>query len=328
MIDIAIIGGGVAGLWTLNRLCALGYDAHLFEKTALGSGQTIASQGIIHGGIKYALTGGLTFSKPPDSPLLPMPERWTNCLRGEGEIDLRSVTVLSRKHEIRLQNRLVDIPLWVFPEPVLDVKSLIAALAAPHWDFIHLGPPPPARLTIWTAGRGNEEAARATQRRPLRMFMVKPNPFGTPVYLHWVGRNKKPLMTVTTHYLNEEEVLYLGGNVAEKAVGMTDAEALLWARSEIQYRFPGIPWHRKQWAIHDVDRAEPANDGNLPSEPVIEANGNVAVAWPAKLALAPVLADRLVEWVRAYGPATCPATALETPRPSIAPYPWETAKWL
>ena len=52
--DIAIIGGGVAGLWALNLLRQRGYSTVLFEQDALGSDQTIGSQGIIHGGIKYA----------------------------------------------------------------------------------------------------------------------------------------------------------------------------------------------------------------------------------------------------------------------------------
>ena len=55
--DIAIIGGGIAGLWTLNQLRNRGYNAVLFEQEALGSYQTVGSQGMIHGGIKYALTG-------------------------------------------------------------------------------------------------------------------------------------------------------------------------------------------------------------------------------------------------------------------------------
>lgn len=333
MIEIAIIGGGISGLWALNRFRSLGYDAHLFEKTALGTGQTIASQGIIHGGIKYALRDAVKWLvKPAPTALTPMPERWTACLAGTGEIDLRAVKVLSRKHEIRLQNRLIDIPAWVFPEPVLDVKSLLVALAAPHVGHIHLGAlDVSAQRVIYTAGVGNEMATNRTQRRPLRMFMVKPNPFGTPVYLHWVGRNKKPLMTVTTHFLNGEEVLYLGGNVAEKAVGMEDEAALLWARSEIQYRFPGIPWHKKRWAIHDVDRAEPENNGELPKVPTLrfdKADPGVAAAWPAKLALAPVLSDDLVNWVADSGlRPSGRISQINRPLPPVAAYPWETARW-
>jgi len=56
-LDVAIFGGGVAGLWTLARLIKQGFNAHLFECNQLGAGQSIASQGIIHGGTKYALTG-------------------------------------------------------------------------------------------------------------------------------------------------------------------------------------------------------------------------------------------------------------------------------
>jgi glycerol-3-phosphate dehydrogenase len=58
-IDIAIIGGGVAGLWALNQLRNRGFSAVLFEQEALGGYQTMASQGMIHGGIKYALGGRL-----------------------------------------------------------------------------------------------------------------------------------------------------------------------------------------------------------------------------------------------------------------------------
>ena len=50
--QIAIIGGGVCGLWLLNQLSREGYQTLLFEKDALGSGQSLASQGMIHGGIK------------------------------------------------------------------------------------------------------------------------------------------------------------------------------------------------------------------------------------------------------------------------------------
>lgn len=61
-VDIVIIGGGIAGLWLLNRLSNSGYNALLFEQDKLGGGQSIASQGMIHGGIKYALGGMLTGS--------------------------------------------------------------------------------------------------------------------------------------------------------------------------------------------------------------------------------------------------------------------------
>jgi len=90
--QIVILGGGIAGLWLLNRLCNEGFDAVLLEKNALGSGQTLASQGIIHGGLKYALNGALS---PASSAIADMPERWRQCLDGSGELDLSGCRLLS-----------------------------------------------------------------------------------------------------------------------------------------------------------------------------------------------------------------------------------------
>ena len=47
--DLAIVGGGIAGLWTLHRALAAGYNAVLFEAADLGGIQSLASQGMIHG---------------------------------------------------------------------------------------------------------------------------------------------------------------------------------------------------------------------------------------------------------------------------------------
>lgn len=90
--DIAILGGGVAGLWLLEELRASGYHAMLLEATALGHGQTIASQGMIHGGIKYALAGGLTQAS---EAIAAMPARWREALSGQGSVDLGHTRVLS-----------------------------------------------------------------------------------------------------------------------------------------------------------------------------------------------------------------------------------------
>lgn len=91
-VDIAVIGGGVAGLWLLNRLCRSGYNAVLLEHKALGSEQTMASQGMIHGGIKYTLGGALSGAS---QAVADMPEHWRNCLAGQGDVDLRAARVLS-----------------------------------------------------------------------------------------------------------------------------------------------------------------------------------------------------------------------------------------
>lgn len=93
--DIVIFGGGIAGLWMLNCLRNQGFQAILLETDKLGSGQTLASQGIIHGGLKYALNGALSGAA---NIISDMPARWRSCLAGEAEIDLRGCRVLSEHY--------------------------------------------------------------------------------------------------------------------------------------------------------------------------------------------------------------------------------------
>ncbi len=91
-IDAAIIGGGIAGAWALYLLRKRGYNAVLLERESLGSGQTLASQGMIHGGLKYALGGNLTGAS---EAIAEMPARWRACLAGDDEVDLSGTPVLS-----------------------------------------------------------------------------------------------------------------------------------------------------------------------------------------------------------------------------------------
>lgn len=93
--DIVIFGGGIAGLWLLNRLRSVGYHAILLEANTLGGGQTIASQGIIHGGLKYALSGSLTDAA---KLITQLPMRWRRCLQGDGDIDLSECELLSEHY--------------------------------------------------------------------------------------------------------------------------------------------------------------------------------------------------------------------------------------
>ncbi len=93
-IDAAIVGGGIAGLWLLNVLRGRGYSVVLLESGRLGGGQTLASQGLIHGGLKYALGGALTSAS---EAIAGMPARWRACLAGAGEVDLSSLRPLAER---------------------------------------------------------------------------------------------------------------------------------------------------------------------------------------------------------------------------------------
>lgn len=91
-VDLIIFGGGIAGLWTLNEASRQGYRCILLEAIELGSGQTIASQGIIHGGLKYTLQGMMTGSA---RWIREMPLIWRNALKGAAQPDLSDTEIRS-----------------------------------------------------------------------------------------------------------------------------------------------------------------------------------------------------------------------------------------
>lgn len=111
--DVLVLGGGVCGLWTLHALLAAGYDAWLLEKTALGDGQTIASQGILHAGAKYRLPGNAVDASRAVADVQAV---WRTAMAAEaGEPDLSQARVIERRTS-----------LWTLP----SLGSRIAAKGA------------------------------------------------------------------------------------------------------------------------------------------------------------------------------------------------------
>ena len=186
-VDALIFGGGIAGLWTLSRLRQLGYSAILVEAGRLGSGQTIASQGIIHGGVKYALGGA---AGKDSAAIREMPETWLRCLKGEGEVDLSAARVLSERcflwttpgfgsrlmglaasKAIRATPMRVSkedrpgvfrdapgsIDVYGLDEPVLDIASVLEAFASAQSDAIVHAPFPQSVRVV----RGEQGIERA-----------------------------------------------------------------------------------------------------------------------------------------------------------------------
>lgn len=158
-VDLAILGGGIAGLWLLREATERGYACVLVESDTLGAGQSIVSQGILHGGVKYTLDG--IFSSSADA-IREMPTRWLASLSGQRSPDLRAAALRAdhchlwrtsslssiagmigakvglRVRPARLEKldwpaALAGCPGEVFrlDEPVIDVGAVLSALAAP-----------------------------------------------------------------------------------------------------------------------------------------------------------------------------------------------------
>lgn len=190
--DIVIFGGGIAGLWLLNRLRQRGLDVILLECNGLGGGQSLASQGIIHGGLKYALNGALS---PASSAIAEMPERWRRCLHGEGDVDLRGCKVLAphyfmwsgggyrsrlksflgskalrgridtlapAQYPAFFQGKKLEGALYQLTDFVMDTPSLIAHLAAPHHDRIFQVPTEALQAAPGTEGALRHLVLQAT----------------------------------------------------------------------------------------------------------------------------------------------------------------------
>ena len=104
-VDAAIVGGGIAGLWALNVLRNQGYSAVLFESNQLGGDQTLASQGMIHGGLKYALSGVVSGAS---EAIADMPRRWRTCLSG-GDEAAHATTAVSHPDTSPLAQVNVDL---------------------------------------------------------------------------------------------------------------------------------------------------------------------------------------------------------------------------
>lgn len=164
--DIVIFGAGIAGLWIFHRLKKLGYDVLLLESASIGGVQSIASQGIIHSGIKFALAGKINKLAQTMSA---MPLRWRDALMGDGEVSLSQAHVHSTDQFLLIPKGLVggvtklmtqkilgpsasEISFNLWPdglknagfsgslirlnEMVLDIPSVIKALANPYFSSI------------------------------------------------------------------------------------------------------------------------------------------------------------------------------------------------
>ncbi|MDT8311042.1 MAG: FAD-dependent oxidoreductase [Methylophaga sp.] len=388
--DVVIVGAGIAGLWLHHRLNQLGYHALLLEKDQIGHAQTLAAQGIIHGGSKYALNGILSNAAQAISA---MPARWKACLDGHGEIDLSNVRVFT-EHQLlwstkslsskmlsffaskALQSRMQPVPksqrtglfadpgfkgaLYQLDEPVLDVHSLLQNLTTSFKDRILKTPNSPvtcqfengqlkslrygdelqisAQQFVFTAGEGMAELLPQLalkkpqmQKRPLQMLLCKAEDPRTPlpnIYAHSLGSGSKPIATISSHPDKTGNIVwYLGGNIAEDGVGKDPDVLINEAKALLKQILPWFTLPELDWVTYNVNRAEPKQSGfSRPDSAFVKSHGNIHIAWPTKLALAPDLSDKVINALQTQNlQKTAPVNDDVLPTAEIAEPLWDRA---
>ncbi|MGH1404469.1 MAG: FAD-dependent oxidoreductase [Alphaproteobacteria bacterium] len=381
-IDIAIFGAGIAGLWTFHRLRKLGYNAVLFEKNSIGHGQTIASQGIIHSGLKFSLVGKVNKLAQNISK---MPDIWRNALQGEGDVDLSTATANATSQHLlippgfmggltalvaqkALGKHVRTIPEKQWPdnlkqsgfrgntifmgEPVLDIPSVLRALAEPYRKNIYKITEQQAqnplhfleenritaRKIIFTGAADNKTIAEQnqhnkgleTQKRPLMQGMIKNAPF--PLWAHLVGKTDKPVASITSHYTeNKELIWYLGGGVAERAKESNPADVHHAMISALNTYMPNIQTDNLEWSTLPIDRVEGKSktDSWMPDIPTIHDAGDVLYCWPTKLTFSPMLSDMIISKLQDsnISPSQTQSDIASLPKAEYAKTPWDTAQW-
>jgi len=375
--DLIIIGGGIAGLWTLAHCRHQGYNAILLEKSHIGCGQSMASQGIIHGGSKYALAGIISQAT---NNISQMPQRWQQALNGQGSVNLSDVEQLSRAQylvpasgidgqllsflgsksmasfteTIKAKNlpdayQAIGIQRNCFRlnEMVIDTGSLFASLLKQFNHYIYQvdvkasaiqqesdsvsiqldGLQLRCKRLIQAAGEGNAQLPQAgsMQTRPLQMVMLKDKNL-QPIYAHFIGRSSKPLLTVTSHNRNGENVWYMGGNLAETGVDFSAEKQINESRKLLKKLLPRLQLSTDaQFSTLNINRAEPQQSSLLrPDDAHVVKSGNIISGWPTKLALAPRFAEQVEALLDLPTPTHSTAAALNLPHATIADFPWST----
>lgn len=378
--DIVIFGAGIAGLWLHNRLRGMGYDCLLLEKSGIGGGQTLASQGIIHSGLKYAFGGKINKLAKEISA---MPDRWRAALKGQGPVDLSAARTNADSQYLMapdglmaglvklvtkqaLGNAVRDLPESEWPdsikasgfdgsvifmdEPVLDIPSVLRALAEPYKDSIRQGDADAfdgekivigdrtirAKLYIFTGAGSNARVAAdlgqdkglEIQARPLLMGMMKNAPY--ELYAHCVGNSDKPVVTITTHKTEDGSLVwYLGGGVAERAKESNEQDVFIAAKQAFAKYLPNVSLNAVEWATLAIDRIEgkSSTQGWMPDTPTIHAAGNCLYCWPTKLTFAPYLSDTIVERLDSIKPARRQSDWSFLTQAPYAAAPWDKAIW-
>ena len=393
--EVVLIGGGIAALWSLARLRARGFRAVLIEPAQLGQGQSLASQGIIHGGLKYTLSG---LFNARAAAIAGMPERWRQALAGEplsGDPNLSTAKVLSPYcylwrtgglagtlgmigARVGLQTTPIaiegnDVPallsntkggVYRVDEPVVDSKTVLGTLrdgladsmlaadgvAGIGWDgmVLHVRSPSGASTTfasvrqiIVAAGAWSDQVLTQLGapnnalflRRPLHMGVVRARESSaslTAFFGHCVDGKETRVTITSAPDANGRMIWQIGGRLAEEGVVMTDAQLHARLKAELRQVLPNLAVDALEFANYRIDRMEFKHTTRQEDAELHRITNTLSVALPLKLALAPLLAERIEADLRAQGIATheraTPPIAILA-QPALGVFPWEQLPW-
>ena len=373
-----VVGSGIAALWCANHLQSLGHNVIVLEKQEIGCGQTIFSQGMIHGGAKYSLDGQLSKSTISISD---MPLVWRNALDGKGNVDLSnskkitdfqflwssanaasklltffgSKVMSSKMQSINpadhdpFSSEKFKGSLFKLNEPVVDVQTVLQNLVnnldnsilnlevkkiefksdnsvdvTTNKDVINCDE------VVLAAGEGNEKILQNSginifpmQLRPLAMGAVYLNKIIPDIFGHHLGVSSRPSLTISTHYVDGNQVLYVGGEVSESGVFLSDFDQKIKIKNSIKSALYWLDLDIKDIKILRVNRAEAKNHNFIkPDTFFCEKYKKAIVCWPTKLAFAPLLSESVVKKIsKEKSKITNSFSFHKTAR--VSNYPWD-----
>lgn len=247
--------------------------------------------------------------------------------------------------------------IYALDEPVFDAMSVIRAIAEPIKESILVIKENTFKYgndvlevesndaqqyvfdfkkIVLTAGKGNACLLSELglqqpemQLRPLKMVMLRGG-LDDMVFAHCLGASANPRITITSNRDKQGEVIwYLGGQLAEEGIDRPDAEQIEQAKNELIELIPWLDQSKCQWATLDIDRAEVKKPGaKRPDTFYVEQQGKVITTWPTKMALSPLMANRVLEVINSEK-ISCDETDLPSwSNPSYASLPWdEKFRW-
>ena len=268
------------------------------------------------------------------------------------ELDRKSLPAIFQHRDFKGQFYRLD-------EPVFNTMTVIRALAEPRKQSILMIDGDSLshehgrlkvsstqgvdycfhyKKVIFSAGEGNEALLAGfdnnqpeMQRRPLKMVVMR-GVQNDMIYAHCLGASVNPRITITSHRDAQDNVVwYMGGQLAEDGVNKTDVALVKAAKKELGELIPWLELKDAEWGVLEINRAEIKKPGTTrPDTFSIEAHEDVITAWPTKLALAPVLADELVNMIEADSVERSSDLSLPLwASPEYAELPWdEEACWI